>query len=331
MVYTDIGIDMGTSDIVVWYKGKGVIIHEPTMVAYDKEDDKMIAFGEEARHLVTRTQGNIVAIRPFKSGTISDYSVTERLMRHYIQLSMGRHMFRKPYISLCVPSGVTEVERRAVEEAAYQAGASRDKYDGWRGKRQGEFTLEDYYALPEDQQAELIDGVIYDMTAPALTHQQALVFLVRIIGDHIISHKGKCVLSAAPTDVRLDLDDRTMVQPDVLVVCERKQLIRRRVEGAPDLVIEILSPSTRRKDLHIKSGKYARAGVGELWLVDLRDRRIIVYEFDQEDRISLYSIRDQVPVGIFGGELVIDFSELDDYLTDLFGEDWNLEESEISG
>ena len=214
---------------------------------------------------------------------------------------------------------------------AYQAGASRDKYDGWRGKRQGEFTLEDYYALPEDQQAELIDGVIYDMTAPDLTHQQALVFLVSEFRGHIISHKGKCVLSAAPTDVRLDLDDRTMVQPDVLVVCERKQLIRRRVEGAPDLVIEILSPSTRRKDLHIKSGKYARAGVGELWLVDLRDRRIIVYEFDQEDRISLYSIRDQVPVGIFGGELVIDFSELDDYLTDLFGEDWNLEESEISG
>lgn len=123
MTYTDIGIDMGTSDIVVWYKGKGVIIHEPTMVAYDKEDDRMIAFGEEARQLVTRTQGNIVAIRPFKAGTISDYSVTERLMRHYIQLAMGRHMFRKPVISLCIPSGVTAVEKRAVEEAAYQAGA----------------------------------------------------------------------------------------------------------------------------------------------------------------------------------------------------------------
>ncbi len=123
MTYTDIGIDMGTSDIVVWYKGKGIIIHEPTMVAYDKEDDKMIAYGEEARQLVTRTQGNIVAVRPFKAGAISDYSVTERLLRHYIQLAMGRHMFRKPYISLCIPSGVTEVERRAVEEAAYQAGA----------------------------------------------------------------------------------------------------------------------------------------------------------------------------------------------------------------
>ena len=123
MTYTDIGIDMGTSDIVVWYKGKGIIIHEPTMVAYDKEDDKMIAYGEEARQLVTRTQGNIVAVRPFKAGSISDYSVTERLLGHYIQLAMGRHMFRKPYISLCIPSGVTEVERRAVEEAAYQAGA----------------------------------------------------------------------------------------------------------------------------------------------------------------------------------------------------------------
>ncbi len=123
MAFTDIGIDMGTSDIVVWYRGKGVIIHEPTLVAYDKEDDRMIAFGEEARQLVTRTQGSIVAIRPFRAGVISDYSVMERLMRHYIQLAMGRHMFRKPYISLCVPSGVTEVERRAVEEAAYQAGA----------------------------------------------------------------------------------------------------------------------------------------------------------------------------------------------------------------
>lgn len=211
----------------------------------------------------------------------------------------------------------------------YDAGASRDKYDGWRGKKQGEFTLEDYYALPEDQQAELIDGVIYDMTAPALTHQQALVFLVRKIGDHIFTNKGKCVLSAAPTDVRLDLDDRTMVQPDVLVVCERDQLIRRRVEGAPDLVIEILSPSTRRKDLRIKSGKYARAGVRELWLVDLRDLRVIVYEFDEIDRISNYTLRDRVPVGIFGGRLAIDFSELDDYLTELFGEDWNYEENEL--
>lgn len=123
MIYTDIGIDLGTTNIVIWHKGRGVIIHEPTLVAYDKEQDKIIAFGEEARQLVARGQGNVVAIRPFKAGAISDYTVTERLMRHYIQLAMGRRMFRKPYVSICVPSGVTEVEKRAVIEAAYQAGA----------------------------------------------------------------------------------------------------------------------------------------------------------------------------------------------------------------
>ena len=123
MPATDIGIDLGTSNIVIWYKNKGIIVHEPTMVAYDKENDKIVAYGEEARQLVARSQGSIVAIRPFKAGTISDYSVTEKLMWHYIQIAMGRQMFRKPYISICMPSGVTEVERRAVEEAGYQSGA----------------------------------------------------------------------------------------------------------------------------------------------------------------------------------------------------------------
>ena len=123
MPATDIGIDLGTSNIAIWYRGKGIIVHEPTMVAYDKENDKIIAYGEEARQLVSRAQGSIVAVRPFKAGTISDYSVTEKLMWHYIQVAMGRQMFRKPYISICMPSGVTEVERRAVEEAAYQSGA----------------------------------------------------------------------------------------------------------------------------------------------------------------------------------------------------------------
>lgn len=123
MAFTDIGIDMGTSDMVVWYKGKGVIIHEPTVVAYDKERDHIVAFGEEARQLVAHNKGNIVAIRPFRNGTISDFQVTEQMLRYYIQAAIGRNMIRKPNISLCLPSGATAVERRAVEEAAYQAGA----------------------------------------------------------------------------------------------------------------------------------------------------------------------------------------------------------------
>ena len=123
MAFTDIGIDMGTTDIVIWHRGKGVIIHEPSIVAYDKERDKIVAFGEEARQLADRNQGSVVAIRPFKAGGISDYQVTEKMLRYYIQAAIGRHMIRKPYISLCIPSGVTAVERRAVEEATYQVGA----------------------------------------------------------------------------------------------------------------------------------------------------------------------------------------------------------------
>lgn len=114
MAFTDIGIDMGTSDMVVWYKGKGVIIHEPTIVAYDKERDHIVAFGEEARQLVAHNKGNIVAIRPFRNGTISDFQVTEQMLRYYIQAAIGRNMIRKPNISLCLPSGATAVERRAV-------------------------------------------------------------------------------------------------------------------------------------------------------------------------------------------------------------------------
>lgn len=123
MAFTDIGIDLGSSNIVVWSRNAGIVVREPSMVAYDKENDKIVSYGEEARQMVARTQGNLVAIRPMKAGVISDYNVTEKLLRYYIQLTLGRRAFRKPYISICIPSNVTEVEKRAVEEATYQSGA----------------------------------------------------------------------------------------------------------------------------------------------------------------------------------------------------------------
>lgn len=120
---TDIGIDLGTASILVYTKGKGIVLKEPSVVAYDKDADKVRAIGEEARQMIGRTPGNIMAIRPLRQGVISDYMITEKMLRYFIQKSMGRKSFRKPRISICVPSGVTEVERRAVEEATYQAGA----------------------------------------------------------------------------------------------------------------------------------------------------------------------------------------------------------------
>ena len=123
MASTDIGIDLGTASILVYVKGKGVVLKEPSVVAYDKDSDRIKAIGEEARQRIGRTPGNIMAIRPLRKGVISDYTITERMLKYFIQKAMGRRAFRKPRISICVPSGVTEVERKAVEEATYQAGA----------------------------------------------------------------------------------------------------------------------------------------------------------------------------------------------------------------
>ena len=123
MPKTDIGIDLGSSNIVVYMRNKGVVISEPSMVAYDKDSDKVLAYGEEAAKLVERTSGNIVGIRPLKNGVISDYSVMEKMLRFFLMRAIGRRAFIKPRLSLSLPGGVTAVERRACFEAAYQAGA----------------------------------------------------------------------------------------------------------------------------------------------------------------------------------------------------------------
>lgn len=123
MAATDIGIDLGTASVLVYVKGKGVVLKEPSVVAFDRDTNKIKAIGEEARQMLGRTPGNIVAVRPLRQGVISDYSVTERMLKYFIKKAMGKNSFRKPKISVCVPSQVTEVERKAVEDATFQAGA----------------------------------------------------------------------------------------------------------------------------------------------------------------------------------------------------------------
>ena len=122
---TDIGIDLGTASILVYVKGKGVVLKEPSVVAFDVDTRKIKAIGEEARLMIGRTPGNIVAVRPLRQGVISDYSVTEKMLKYFVHKSVGKSLFgRKPRISVCVPSGVTEVEKKAVEDATYAAGAA---------------------------------------------------------------------------------------------------------------------------------------------------------------------------------------------------------------
>ncbi len=119
----DIGIDLGTASILVYINGKGVVLKEPSVVAYDTNTNEIKAIGEEARLMIGRTPGNIKAVRPLRQGVISDYTITEKMIRYFIQKALGKRTFRRPRISVCVPSHITEVERKAVEDATINAGA----------------------------------------------------------------------------------------------------------------------------------------------------------------------------------------------------------------
>lgn len=129
MFSKDMGIDLGTANTLVFVKGKGVIIREPSVVAIQANTKEVLAVGEEAKRMIGRTPGHIVAIRPLKDGVIADFDVTQSMLRYFIRKAYPRRSYFKPRVVVCVPSGVTEVEKRAVEEAAIQAGArEKDVY-----------------------------------------------------------------------------------------------------------------------------------------------------------------------------------------------------------
>lgn len=123
LISNDIGIDLGTSSILIYIKGRGVVLKEPSVIAVNKENDEVVAFGEDARLMLGRTPDNISAVRPLRQGVISNYTRTEQMLKYFINKAVGRRTLRKPRICVCIPSGATEVEKKAVQDAASHAGA----------------------------------------------------------------------------------------------------------------------------------------------------------------------------------------------------------------
>ena len=171
------------------------------------------------------------------------------------------------------------------------------------------YTLNDYYALPDDRRVELINGVFYDMASPTHLHQ-AILGQLHLQFAVCVENHPECELFFAPSDVRLHNDDYTMVQPDLMIICNRTDHDLRRINGAPDFVIEILSPSSRAHDLYRKLAEYAKAGVREYWIVDPEKLKIIVYDLEHDGAPALYGFQDTVPVIISGGECRIDFARI---------------------
>ena len=170
------------------------------------------------------------------------------------------------------------------------------------------YTIDDIYALPDGERAELIDGRMYMMAPPSRKHQRISTRLVSIIDRYIEEHKGKCEVYAAPFAVYLDERSNTYVEPDISVICDPDKLDDRGCKGAPDWIIEIVSPASKKMDYLLKLLKYRFAGVKEYWIVDPDKSRIIVYNFEQST-MEEYSFTDSVKAGIYS-DLLIDFSIL---------------------
>ena len=169
------------------------------------------------------------------------------------------------------------------------------------------YTIEDIYNLPEDVRVELIDGKIYNMTAPRRIHQEILISICTTIYNHIHEKHRECKVYPAPFAVRLIKDEQTLVEPDISVICDKDKLDDKGCNGAPDWIIEVISPSSRNMDYFVKMFKYREAGVREYWIVEPEKNRILVYAFEKED-IREYSFNDRVTSEIFS-DLFIDFSE----------------------
>lgn len=219
------------------------------------------------------------------------------------------------YETLLAIEGV--LQRRSIS----QISEPTVQYGNILGKKQGEYTIEDYYNWPIDERIELIDGVIYHVSMPSIKHQSIVGEIDFTFKSFVKKKKGKCKIFGAGIDVRLDCDDWTMVVPDITVVCEKDKFTEQYLNGAPDLVVEVLSKSTRKKDMTLKLGKYAEAGVREYWIIDPVKETVIVYKFSREDefdsQIQFYTFENQIPVGIWNDECIVDFAEIKSYLGEL--------------
>ena len=211
---------------------------------------------------------------------------------------------------------LTYSEIRELEKVFIEADENKvaEAMGAYQVKKQGEYTVEDYYALPDDQRYELIEGVLYDMAAPTVTHQEIAFEIAVALRKYIKDKGGKCKVFMSPVDVQLDKDDKTMVQPDVFILCDQSKNTGKCIYGAPDMVIEVTSPSTRKKDFGKKLEKYVDAGVREYWIVDEKNQKVIVYDlgedFGENMDLAIYGMDGEVPVGIYAGECKIDFGEI---------------------
>ncbi|NCB93309.1 MAG: helix-turn-helix domain-containing protein [Clostridia bacterium] len=174
----------------------------------------------------------------------------------------------------------------------------------------GSYTVEDYYTMSGDKRVELIDGEIYDMCVPSVVHQGISANVFFQLRQKIKEQGGSCVPLYAPVDVRLDCDDRTMVQPDVLIICDKSKIKKWGILGAPDFILEVASDSTRKIDYYKKTTKYMEAGVKEYWIIDPIRERLTIYDFQHEEGPAVYPLAGEIGLIMYDSAIRIDLKEV---------------------
>ncbi len=179
-------------------------------------------------------------------------------------------------------------------------------------KRQGEYTVQDLEMLPEGRYAELIDGVLYDLAQPTYTHQSIAQEMYLQIRRFIDENGGPCEVNVAGIDVFADCDDKTDLVPDLFVVCDPEKILDKGIWGAPDFVMEVLSPSTGRKDQTVKFNKYMTSGVREYWIIDPKRRQLIIYDYEPgaEAPTTILPLKGTAGLRIYGGRCRIDLDRI---------------------
>lgn len=174
---------------------------------------------------------------------------------------------------------------------------------------QDDYTVDYIYSLPEGERSELIDGVIYNMAPPNRIHQKIISQLTKVIGQYIDRNNGSCEVYPSPFAVFLNNDDRNYVEPDISVICDKKKLDDKGCNGAPDWIVEVVSPSTKRIDYGIKLFKYRTAGVREYWIINPITNSINVFDLEKNEKSDQYTFDDDIEVCIYE-DLIINISEL---------------------
>ena len=245
----------------------------------------------------------ITALQAILEPKVSNYSYLNERNRPYLSTDTPSESYQYSYVKESSEHGSSNHLYHKADSQPHIVAESCSY-----GTKRKSYTVKDYLALPQERRVELIDGIFYDMSAPSVVHQIISGSIYKFFLDYVMAQDGDCLPLISPVDVQLDQDDKTMLQPDVIVVCDRSKINLQCIYGAPDLIIEVLSPSTGRKDRRLKLYKYGEAGVREYWMVDPDRKNIVVYDLEHDDIPAIYSFQDKVPVLIWNKKCVIDFA-----------------------